>query len=116
MKYYLLNFTDNYADEFDVYGFKVLTEEEYLKQKESSEKAFELRLEAAKNSKYGPNDCVEIGFGTNESVEFYSFENYMDSIKVMEINEDEYNVLAKLFKSYGNRVSYGFDHFFPLEY
>lgn len=115
MKYYLLNFTDNYADEFDVYGFKVLTQEEYEKGKINSEEAFKMRLENVR-SNHKRDKCVEISFGTNEWVEYYKFEDYMKTIKVTEINEDEYNVLAKLFGKYGNRISYGMSHFFPLEY
>lgn len=115
MKYYLLNFTDNYADEFDVYGFKVLTEEEYKKGKIDSEEAFRLRMEDTRANHRG-DKSVQISFGTNEWVEYYRFEDYLKSFKVTEISEDEYNVLAKLFGKYGNKVSYGFDYFFPLEY
>lgn len=106
-KFYLLKFQQDYADEFDVYGFKIYNEEDYNKYLELTKENY-LKREETNHRK---QKVVTISFGTNEEVEFYSLENYLKSFDLVEITEDEFNILNKLFDG-----SFGFDYFFPLEY
>ena len=82
MKYYLVVYNGNYADEFDVYFHQVMSEEELTK---------------ARNliSKTDWQD-VEFYFGTNEEISVYTKElmEYLED--PTEITEEEYNVLKKL--------------------
>ena len=59
--FYFVHFDDNYADEFDLSGFRVFTDPEYME--------FMNNLEKIKF----PFECY---FGTNESVSYKTLENY----------------------------------------
>ncbi len=98
-KYYLLKFDQDYADEFSVYGTKVVTEEKLEEGKESAKKLF-----AGKRN-------IERYFGTNEAVEWYDYNDYMRSIKATEISQEQYDVLLKL-----GLDKFGWTSFFPLNY
>ena len=91
MKYYLLKYDDNYADEFDISGFRVYDEPGY--------DSFKERVKSAKYPQ-------ERYFGTNEFVEFDSAKDYLKRIDISEISEIEAKVLMKLF-SYGDYAQYG---------
>ncbi len=82
----LIKFKANYADEFDVYGFEVMTLKEWSGFKEAVKQVFESR------------DEVEIYFGTNEAIEFTSYDNVMSSFKVTEIDNYEARTFQKHFQ------------------
>jgi len=80
--YVLARYSFNYADEFDIQGFKVFTGTEWQE---------ELRL--IESAIYP----VESGFGTNEFVEFNSAKGFLDSIDTSAISKQDYETLRKLF-------------------
>jgi hypothetical protein len=87
MKYYLVKFHRNWADEFDCDGFSVITEEE----KTNTEKLVSHDLIKDRD--------VNFSFGTNEGWEgdFTFSKLWKDVLKFEEISEDEYNTIRKLF-------------------
>jgi hypothetical protein len=82
MKQYLIKFSGDYADEFDVQGFRVLREDQYAE-----------FVERVKNAQYPQ----EVYFGTNEYIEFYSASSYLSGLEVEEISDNEAEVLLGLF-------------------
>lgn len=78
----LVKFQADYADEFDVYGFKVVTDIEW-----------EQIQEAIKRISY-PR---EYGFGTNEEIQFESASEFMGALKVVDLSDDEVEVLSRCF-------------------
>lgn len=92
----LLIFKCDYSDEFDVYGFEVVTDETWEKYKETIQ-----------NMKY-PH---EVYFGTNEELIFEDVNDYMRNIKVKDISEAEAEVFGKFFRNYGKTSSFGFTPF-----
>lgn len=91
----LIKFDNNYADEFDVEGFLVLSQSDWEKHKELAKKVFKQKGD------------VDVGFGTNEAVNYYSLEGYLDSFKVKEITQEQYQVLWDLFGVHTKEYSYG---------
>jgi len=82
MKYYLVAYNGNYADEFDVYFHQVMTEDELKRAKDLISKT---------NWNY-----KEFYFGTNESIEVSSSELLEALSEAREITEDQYKVLSDL--------------------
>lgn len=74
----------DWADEFNVKGFSVMTEEELKQGKVKFEKAL----------KGGP---VTVGFGTNEELEFENMQDLERNITVRKITPQEHSTLKKLF-------------------
>lgn len=111
-KFYYIQTSDNYADEFDVDGFCVLTEKDYLECKARTEKALEehFKVSADKKNRYGRGGEYEYYFGTNEQLLWSSASEYWSVIKVKEIQEDQYKTIKEVIGSY-----YG-TCFFPLDY
>lgn len=96
MKYYLITYCTDYADEFDVEGMKVFTEDEF--------KAFiEMQKHFAQMEKDNPPfkdaewpDGYELYFGTNEFLWYESIEEMIREFKINEITENQYNTLKEL--------------------
>lgn len=83
----------DYADEFNVDGIKIVTDEEceeYLKMIDHLDK-----LDSIK-------DDIEIYFGTNEFYTLYDFSK--DDIKIIDIEDSEVKTFQKIF---GNKLEYG---------
>lgn len=78
MKYYLVKFYDDWADEFDVEGFMCLTESEY-----------QTMIEDARSVLYPRTKY----FGTNEFFEYCSFEDWVDHLEIKEISKEQYDTL-----------------------
>ena len=83
----LVKFNDNYADEFDVGGFRFYEEKEWNKYKKLVKEKIKFPKEAS--------------FGTNEFIEYNSAEDYFKCTEVKKLSEEEYNFLVKLFGKYG---------------
>lgn len=99
-KYVLLKMQSNWADEFDFDAFWVTTEDNWKK--------FQLDLMSIKDEINFKE--VEIYFGTNEWVSFYSAEEIINSIKVFEISKLEKEFLHKIFGTnyrFSNEITYG---------
>lgn len=116
-KQLLLEYHQNYADEFDVDGFLVLSESEWAKHKELAARVFgpkeaaeKAAAKAAKDSGtyyYSRGAEVEVGFGTNEAVTYGSLEDYLSSFEVRELTPEQYKVLDDLFGVTTKSYSYG---------
>jgi hypothetical protein len=81
-KIYLVKFSSDWADEFDMNGFKVMSEEEFEKYK------------TGMNNEEYP---YEAGFGTNEWFDYEDAEDVMNDLTIVEISVSEAEVLTKLF-------------------
>lgn len=90
MKYYLVKYNGNYADEFDVYFHQVMSEKELAKVK---------RVIADANWEY-----EEFYFGTNESIDVNSYELIKELNNAIEITQEQFKVLQDLNLT---RVSFG---------
>ncbi len=93
-KMLLLRYSNNYADEFDVDGFIVMSESAWEEHKAMAAKIFEEKAE------------VEVYFGTNEWISYYDLEEYVDSFKVTELTDTQFQVLKELFGVHYNEYSY----------
>lgn len=82
MKYYLVKYNGNYADEFDVYFHQVVSEGELKELKES-----------IGNTNWG---YEEFYFGTNEWLEVNTIDLLEQLNNVIPISDEEYEVLEKL--------------------
>jgi len=85
----LIKLTKNWADEFDVYGSRIMTEEKWNKIVKLAENYFNQRSE------------LEDYFGTNEAITFRSFEDWKSAFSVMDITVKESVILT----------TYGFNDF-----
>lgn len=105
-KYYLAKYKINYADEFDVYGMKLYTQEELDLFKVYQQKILSLE----KEEKLWFNLLEDgIYFGTNEELRFNNIDEVISSIKIQEITEDEYDILTRLgLSSFGNQSIFNF--------
>lgn len=90
MQFYLVKFSADYADEFDVYGFCIMTEIEY------KEFMNDLKKVDWPSENY---------FGTNEAIECESYEDYMRSVTVTDISQSEYDTIKRCFgRCWGNFI------------
>jgi hypothetical protein len=92
----LVKFYADYADEFDVKGFFITTQKKWDKHLEEVNTFFKDRTEP-----------VEVYFGTNECIEYDSFEEYKECFTVTPITKEENEVLNKFFTTYNKKVEFG---------
>ncbi len=108
MSYTLIVFTKNWADEFDVYGFEMVHMDKddailYLATNyyyDDIEEDFDY-LESPSN------ECIlalmenkrpfSMYFGTNEEIEWDSFEDYLNDFKFIELTGEEAQAIARAF-------------------
>jgi hypothetical protein len=96
MKYLLVKYHANWANEFDVDGFQALTEDNYIES---------IRY---LKSEWDEDEGYTFNIGTNEEIEYDSIDDMVASnISTVEISEEQFNVLDTLFEG----LSFGF---FPL--
>jgi hypothetical protein len=93
MKYYLVIESNDYADEFDIEGFKVF--------KSENEESLEIQL--IDDQEF---PCEKY-FGTNEAIEFETKEDFLESLSIVEITEEELKVLKKLFGKDITKYAFG---------
>ena len=91
-KHYLLQFRDDYADEFDAYGSVIIAENQYA--------VYSVVEQAVKTGDYSKLDKdyisdVWVGLGTNEDIQYEDIADLMNQVKCTELTDDEYNVLKK---------------------
>lgn len=93
-KKYLIKFSDNWADEMDIDSFVLMDQEwkdEYFNRLKND---FEERLKE--------KDYFCLNFGSNQGIEYEKFDELMRCFTVIEISQEEYDTIEKLFgKSYG---------------
>lgn len=91
MKYYLVKYEDNWADEMDITGIYPATEE-YVK-----------NMKDIVDLYFTKKDGFNFGIGTNEDIYYDSGESLLSSYTFQEITEAEYDVICKL------NIDMGFD-------
>lgn len=82
-KYFLITFSHNWADEMNLYGFKILDED-------TKNKAFNHIKEKYSNG-------GDIQMGSNQESSFSSLNDIMRDYQIKEITLEEKNVLTKFF-------------------
>ena len=80
MKRFLVKYSDNWADEMDIDGCVVITEEQYNKIQENL-KSFK---------------PFTFSIGTNEEIEYETLSSLKRKLEFLEIAEEEYSVIEKL--------------------
>ncbi len=95
MQHKLVKFEDNYADEFDVEGFKTFTPEEF----ESWERKLKLVFDHENH--------VEIYFGTNEYCGYCSLLEYQSCLTISSIFATDVDFI----RAHITTSEYGYGHF-----
>lgn len=123
----LVSYDTNWADEFDVQGFKIYTEKEWEEVKTQAKKCFEKvdaknkeekkRIKALKESDpkgyhYFRESEEEFYFGTNEAMVYTGYKDWIKDYTVVEVTKEEIAVLEKL----GFVGDYGYGIFIEPEY
>ena len=99
-KHYLLQFEDNYADEFDAHGSVIIDEDQYKYLYSVVEQAVKTEDYSQLDEDYAYDVCV--GLGSNEYIEYENIKDLMNNVKCTELTDDEYNALTKFgFDDYG---------------
>ena len=89
-----LVFTDcNWSDEFDINGFEIISTEKYHE--------FQNLLSQLEGKEF----ALDLGFGTNQSVEFDSVESINECFEFVVLGDSDEDTLRRLF---GSRLKYGF--------
>ncbi len=120
-KQLLIKFRNNYADEFDVNGFVVLSESEWETHKKLAAKRFDKVAQVAKNTKPDPITGmipysirksleVRVYFGTNEDIVYNDLEDYLNSFTITELTSAQYETLKSLFGIHHNGYSYEYNN------
>jgi len=86
-KYFLVKWEGNWADEADFIGFTTMNEENWIQYKNRLEKH---------------EESFEFSVGTNEEVEYENGKELLRDIRITEINENECDVINKIFGYYGH--------------
>jgi hypothetical protein len=90
MSLVLVHFKDNYADEFDIFGVRLMDADEWERIQN------EITLD----------DVSRFGFGTNEQINYYSVEEFLSQFWSRPVKRDEAKTLRKCFRGIGT----GFGH------
>lgn len=115
-KMVLVKYDSNYADEFDVEGFIVMPQSEWLKHITGVEKHFQKWDSEHEPDRWGNREGIEVYFGTNEQMIYEGFESYRRSFEVSELSDADYETLKRLFgKSYGGNIRHGMVVMIELE-
>jgi hypothetical protein len=93
-KHLLITLDRDWADEFNVEGFVVLTAAEWEDHKQLAKKHFE------------EHGSVELYFGTNEFLDYSSYDEYVKEFEVTELTQAQLDVLKSLFTIKG----YSWEH------
>ena len=80
--YVLVKWSDNWADEMDLNGFRIYTESEW--------KDFRTKLSAYKD---GFTICV----GTNEDIDYSNGKDLLKKMKVHKLSESDYATISRIF-------------------
>lgn len=92
----------DYADEFDVEGFSILSEEQFNQMIKGAKKEIK------------ENGFLDVCFGTNESLIWENADDFKRDFKVKEITDQEEATIVKLFdgSSFGTKVPASIYHRF----
>ena len=84
----LVKFEDNYADEFDMSGFQIMTKDTYQEMRDAIVGFFK------------KHSIMEMYFGTNEAMYWESASDMLGAFTSVEITAEEVSVIDKLFWRY----------------
>lgn len=98
-KHYLLQFTDDYADEFDATGSVIIDEDQYKYLYSVVEQAVTTDDYSKLDEEYTSD--IGVVLGINEYIEYDDIADLMIHIECTELTDEEYKVLTK----------FGFDDF-----
>ena len=99
-----IQFNDNWADEMDVRGGKIMTEKEYEKYITAAKKAFEV------------NNYIDFWIGTNELIDYENVTDFINTLTIYSITEKEEDVLKRFnLENYGFFPDYIFDEYYEEE-
>jgi len=93
-KQLLITLNRDWADEFNVEGLVVMSASEWEAHQQLAKKHFE------------ENGNAEIYFGTNEFLEYSSYDEYVGEFKVTELTPEQFDVLKTLFTVKGYSWEY----------
>jgi hypothetical protein len=82
----IITFKCDYADEFDVWGFRRITKEDWQKCLETSK------------AKFDRDGKLEYGFGTNEVIEWTSYSEFLDSFVILSATPEEESAISRIFR------------------
>ena len=100
----LVKFSDNWADEMDVKGFCIYKSKEEFDEDLKEEIVDSAGIEDEEYDDFisGNYFWYSHGIGSNESLEYESFEDLYNKFSITEITDEEYDILHKYFgRSYG---------------
>jgi hypothetical protein len=80
----LVTFHDNWADEMDIEGYRIFSEDDWKNYRKYAKKEFE------ENGEY------TYYVGTNEDINYNSYEDFMGNFEVKTISKEQVDVLEKL--------------------
>ena len=98
-RYLLVKFSGNWADEMDIDGFWIATQEQWEKYQRQWHEWF------------SNGDSFEWYIGTNESIEFEDYDDFMSYFDAEEISMNDATILQRHF-----RIQFGFVPDFPSDY
>lgn len=87
-QYLLIKYSYDYADEYDVEGFFVMTANEFENRKNKFKKYFET------------HDVLEKYCANNGQIVISSYEDFLDGLKTFEITVDEAKRFIQIFSSH----------------
>lgn len=98
----LLKFHGNWADELDVFGMKLVTQEQF----ESIQRGLTVN----------GSDRSGWYFGSNEGFDDETWNDLWANVTVMELNDEDLNVITRnIFGGSGSKITYGNFPPFPTE-
>ena len=108
----LVIYKDNWADEFDIEGFRMMQVEDWEDMKSAAREIF-VRVEKRNTEKrkeynrkklekpdeyhYFDEEEEEFYFGTNEAIHYSSYKDWLDAYIVKEITDEKAKELEELF-------------------
>jgi len=104
-KYVLITHDEDWADEFNATGFHVMTEKEWDEHKVRAKKIFDDQPYVKDWQDNRHPRPVEYYFGTNEFLEWDTYDRWLEDIKVTKLTDALAATLRSLFKPW---MRYGF--------
>lgn len=99
-----IQFSDNWADEIDVEGCALMTQNEYNKFIIAAKKAFANEIN------------IDFAIGSNEYISYQSFKDFEETLKITEVTNEEVKILEKFhFDNYGHFPIYLFEEYYEEE-
>lgn len=86
MTKYLLKMYEDYCDEFTASGYNLCDEED--------KKKYDYVMQNY-NKYEEKDDTFYVGFGTNEDIEYENVKEFLDSIEVEEVSDEDAKIICK---------------------